>query len=698
MSEIENTELDTVAKTKFINYAMSVIKSRAIPDVRDGLKPVHRRILYTMYKDLGLVHSGRFKKSAKIVGDVIGKYHPHGDIAVYDAMVRLAQDFNMKMPLVNGQGNFGSIDDDPAAAYRYTEAKLTEFASLLIEDIDKNTVEFSPTYDESGIEPVVLPSKIPNLLINGSIGIAVGMATNIPPHNLEEVINALIYCIDNQDQFSITTKKLLSFIKGPDFPTGGNLICDNTELEKIYECGKGTLKLQCIYSSTDSKITITNIPFGVVKKNLIEEISKLIDDKEIVGLTNVADLSTTDILIELDYDNSLTSPDKIIYLLVKRTQFEKTVSFDFTCLNEFNQPKRFSLVEIIESFLKFRIETLIKSLKYELDYLSEEIHILKGFEILFNDLDRALNLIRDAGNKKEVINVLISTYELDSLQSEKIAERKLYTLSKGEILSIKQELAEKRTRSEHIELMIKNDHELKQFIKNELLLYRSKFGSSRLTKLADPIEEIEDEELLPDIINSIVMTNFGKIKKQTAVGENISLQTNDSVLQIITQNLKYKILVLTNYGRSFQLKTHILPSGKGKFYGEPIQKFLKFKDGEKLLHAISLDPEVTKELQYYKPILNDEEYEAPYPHIIGVTKMGFVVKYSIWDAIENNKYKFKLKSNDEFVFISQCHGTSKLIVTRKSKKIEIKVQDILIDQFIKRFNVSPENDVISLIP
>lgn len=686
--EPKKIELDSITKTKFINYAMSVIKSRALPDVRDGLKPVHRRIIFTMYNDLGLIHSGRFKKSAKIVGDVIGKYHPHGDIAVYDAMVRLAQDFNMKIPLVNGQGNFGSIDADPPAAYRYTEAKLTEFASLLIEDIDKNTVEFSPTYDESGIEPVVLPSKIPNLLINGSIGIAVGMATNIPSHNLDEIINALIFYIDQslkENSTTITTKKLLSFIKGPDFPTGGNLICNNIELEKIYECGKGTLKLQCEYKVIEEKIIITNIPYGIVKKDLIEQISKLIDEKEIVGLTNVADLSTKDIFIELEFDKQLTSVEKIIYVLIKRTSFEKTIGFDFTCLNEFNQPKRFSLLEILESFLRFRIEVLIKSYKYELDHLTEQIHILKGFEILFNDLDGAIKLIRSSKNKKEVVENLIKKYDLDDLQADKIAERKLYTLSSDLIIEIKEELKEKRERSEYISSIIKNDFELKNEIKNELVLYRSKFGTTRLTKLIDPVEEIEDEELLPDVINSIVITKQGKIKKQNSISENVSLQAGDALLQIITQNLKYKILVFTSLGRTFQLKTHTLSSGKGKFYGDPIQNFLKFKDGEKILHSISLDPDVTKELKFEKPILN-ENYEEPYPHIVGVSKFGYIVKYSIWDAIENKKHRFKLKNNDEFVFISQCTENSKLFIEGKVKTIEINVGNILMNQPIKKFN------------
>lgn len=681
---IEKIELDGITKKKFINYAMSVIKSRALPDIRDGLKPVHRRIIYTMYNDLDLIHSGRFKKSAKIVGDVIGKYHPHGDIAVYDAMVRLAQDFNMKITLVNGQGNFGSIDADPPAAYRYTEAKLTEFASLLIEDIDKNTVEFTPTYDESGIEPVVLPSKIPNLLINGSIGIAVGMATNIPSHNLEEVINALIFCIEQNNQ-NITTRKLLTFIKGPDFPTGGNLICNINELEKIYECGKGTLKLQCEYKTIDDKIIITNIPYGVVKKDLIEQISKLIDEKEIIGLVNCSDLSTKEIYIELEFDNKLTSVDKIIYLLTKKTSFEKTVGFDFTCLNEFNQPKRFSLLEILESFIRFRIEVLIKSYKYELDLLTEQIHILKGFEILFNDLDNAIKLIRNSKNKKEVVQNLITKYDLDDLQADKIAERKLYTLSSDLILEIKKELQEKRERSEHIIFIIKNDNEIKNEIKNELILYKTKFGSNRLTKLIDPIEEIEDEELLPDLVNSIVITKQGKIKKQTNISENLALQTGDSLLQIITQNLKYKILIFTSLGRTFQLKTHILSSGKGKFYGDPIQNFLKFKDGEKILHAISLDPDVTKELKYQKPILGNE-YEDPYPHIICVSKLGYIVKYSIWDAIENKKHKFKIKNGDEFVFISQCYESSKLLIEGKIKMIEISVNNILINQLLKKLN------------
>ncbi|MCY1006633.1 hypothetical protein OV079_13940 [Nannocystis pusilla] len=415
-------DLAEEARRKYLNYALSVITSRALPDVRDGLKPVQRRIIYTMFADLGLTHEARHRKSAKVVGDVIGKYHPHGDTAVYEAMVRLAQDWVMRAPLVDGMGNFGSIDGDSPAAYRYTEARLTKVASELLTELTRETVDFRPTYDGTGKEPITLPARFPHLLVNGSTGIAVGMATNVPPHNLGEVVRAAIALIPllppaREDEAAAEKRRkealkvALKAIKGPDFPTGGRLVATRKELAELYEEGKGSCKLQGEWKVREEDkstfIVITSVPYGIEKSALVEEIGDIIAAKKLPQLVGVQDLSTRDVCIELEVSRkSGAEPELIMAYLFKHTRLQVTVKYDFTCLvpiagADVGRPDRLGLAAILEQFLLYRQETVRRRFEYDLRKLRERIHILEGFEKIFDALDEAIKIIRRSDGRAD---------------------------------------------------------------------------------------------------------------------------------------------------------------------------------------------------------------------------------------------------------------------------------------------------------
>ncbi|MGB1015776.1 MAG: DNA gyrase/topoisomerase IV subunit A, partial [Nannocystaceae bacterium] len=599
-------DLAEQARRKYLNYALSVITSRAIPDVRDGLKPVHRRILFTMFNDLGLTFDSRHRKSAKVVGDVIGKYHPHGDMAVYDAMVRMAQDFVMREKLVDGQGNFGSIDGDSPAAYRYTEAKLTKLAAELLVELRKQTVAYRDTYDGTGREPVVLPARFPQLLVNGSTGIAVGMATSVPPHNLEEVCKAASALIDKPD---LSVRQLMRYVKGPDFPTGGQLVADKAVLARLYEKGKGSCKLQGAWkvkpapasAKTKSKSTfvvIHEVPYGVEKSALVEEIGNIILGKKLPGLVGVQDLSTEDVHVELELRGKGSDPALVMAYLLKHTRLQVSIKFDLTCLiptdnPEVCAPARLDLAAILRHFVDFRILCVRRRFEFELRKLEERIHILEGFEIIFDDLDRAIRIIRRSEGKADAAKKLIKAFAIDEIQAEAILETKLYRLAKLEINRIREELAEKRKLAKKIRGILKSPAKLRAVVKSELDELAKTYRDRRRTKIGaeDVTEDFTAESFIVEEDAVVLVTRDGWVKR----GRKINLKTTrmregDEPLALIGGSTRECLILFSNKGSAYTLRINDIPPSTG--HGIPVQKLLKFKDGERVIGAVGTDVRV----------------------------------------------------------------------------------------------------------
>jgi DNA gyrase subunit A len=690
-------DLAEEARRKYLNYALSVITARAIPDVRDGLKPVHRRIVYTMFDDLGLTHEARHRKSAKVVGDVIGKYHPHGDTAVYEAMVRLAQDFAMRMPLVDGQGNFGSIDGDSAAAYRYTEARLTRIASELLSELPKMRGEqdsaglkwFRPTYDGTGEEPVVIPARFPQLLVNGSTGIAVGMATNIPPHNLGEVIRAAVAMIEHMPPVAerkekddtkreelaglrrrAALKELVKSIKGPDFPTGGRLVATRKELAGLYEDGKGSCKLQGEWKLREEDkstfIVITSVPYGIEKSALVEEIGEIILSKKIPALVGVQDLSTRDVHVELELSRKAgTEPELVMAYLLKNTRLQVTVKFDFTCLvpvpgSEIGRPARLGLAQILEEFLSFRLLTVRQRFEYDLRKLKERIHILEGFEVVFDALDEAIRIIRKSEGKQDAASKLMKAFALDELQADAILETKLYRLAKLEIEKIREELAEKRAAAKKIEAILKSEEKLWGVIRGELEELAKNYPDPRRTRISDEdvTEEFTAESFIVAEDAIVLVTRDGWIKRQRTINlASTRMREGDEALALIGGSTRECVVLFTNKGSAYTLRIHDVPQSTG--HGTPVQQLFKFKDGERVVAAVGTDPRVMPEFGFAKPELG-EEYEEPYPHMLAVTKGGMALRFTLWPQREpsNSRGRMfgKVREGDEFIAVFKVYA------------------------------------------
>jgi DNA gyrase subunit A len=630
-------DLADEARRKYLNYALSVITARAIPDVRDGLKPVARRILFTMFHELRLVHEGRHRKSAKVVGDVIGKYHPHGDGAVYDAMVRLAQDFVMRAPLVDGHGNFGSIDGDSPAAYRYTEARLSEISSQLLEELSQDTVHFRDTFDGTGREPVVLPARFPQLLVNGGTGIAVGMATSVPPHNLGEVIRACTALIDDP---SLTVKQLLKHVKGPDFPTGGELVASRADLLAIYETGRGSFKLRGRWKQVEGKegptIVLTEVPYGVEKAALVEEIGQIIVSRKLPALVGVQDLSTREIYVELQLDRKATvDPELIMAYLFKHSRLQVSIKADFTVLvptdnPEVGAPARLDLRAILTHFLQFRVATVRKRLEYELRVLERRIHILEGFEKVFDGLDRAIKIIRASDGKADAAAKLMKEFGLDEEQVDAILETKLYRLSKLEIGKIREELADKRKKAKDLKAILKSKDKLQALVKSELEQVATRFADKRRTKIEaeDTAVEFSAESFIVEEDAVVLVTRDGWCKRQRTINlETTRMREGDEALALVGGSTRECLVVLTNMGSAYVCRINDVPPSTG--HGTPVQKLWKFKDGERVVAALSTDPRVMPEFAEKKPELG-AEYEEPYPHVLAVTRQGQSLRFSLW--------------------------------------------------------------------
>lgn len=597
---VDYVSISGETRRRYLNYALSVITSRALPDVRDGLKPVQRRILYVMYDGLRLLASGKTRKCAKICGDTTGSYHPHGDTAVYDALVRLAQDFTLRYPLVIGQGNFGSLMGLRAAASRYTEAKVSALAEQLMTELRFDTVNMRPTYDAASEEPTVLPARYPALLVNGTQGIAVGMATSMPPHNLNEVTKACVHLIENPDA---TIPQLMKFVKGPDFPLGGRIVTERADIRKAYETGKGAFKTRGEWRfDQDGRKELTNIlvvfsvPHGVTTGPLLTEIGNLIEDRKIPQLAHVNDETNEEnglrIVLEIKPG---ADPDAVMAYLYRHTSLEQNFSYNATALVPDERgnliPDVLDLKSLLQHFLDFRYETVRRRLEYQLAQLRKRIHILEGFEIIFDGLDLALKLIRASSGKKDAALKLMGTFPLDEIQTEAILELALYKISQLEIDHIRIELKDKRKQAAAIEKLLKSKTAMWKLIRTELEELAAEFGDKRRSDFgsADEIVEFDASAYIVKENTNVVVTTDGWIKRVNSMSTvaKTRVREGDSVLAVCPASTLDNVVVFSSDGVAFTLPIDQLPVSSG--YGEPIAKHARFTDGAKVVAALTTD-------------------------------------------------------------------------------------------------------------
>jgi len=586
------------ARRRYLNYAVSVITSRALPDIRDGLKPVQRRILYAMFNDEHLYPDAKYRKSATVVGTVLGRYHPHGDSAVYEAMVRMAQDFALRAPLVDGHGNFGSLDGDSAAAYRYTECRLTPIAMQLLEELRKKTVDFRDTFDGSQQEPIVLPARFPNALVNGATGIAVGMATNIPPHNLGEITDALVALIEDP---ALEVKDLLKYVKAPDFPTGGQILNNRKELRDIYETGQGAIKLRGEYKIEEGKrgqksIIVTSIPYALNKSSLIESIASVILARKLPLLLDVRDESTSDVRIVLEIKKD-ADPGMVMAYLYKHTPLQQNFNVNLTFLVPTDKPEaatpaRLDLKTALRHFLDFRFLVVTRRFAFDLAELQRRIHILEGFMKLFDGLDEAIKIIRRSEGKEDAGQKLAKRFDLDDEQVDAILELKLFKLARLEIDAIRQELIAKTKEARRIEAILKSEPRRWEIVKNELTKLREEFDDKRRSRLGgagDEPEFSEEAYIVAEDAN-IVLTRDGWLKRVRELKDpsQTRLREGDEVVAVLAGSTKENVIFFSNFGSAYVTRINDIPPSTG--YGDPVQKFFKFRDGEKVVSALSVDP------------------------------------------------------------------------------------------------------------
>ncbi|MDO8681266.1 MAG: DNA topoisomerase IV subunit A [Acidobacteriota bacterium] len=633
-----NVSLHEAAQSRYLNYALSVITSRALPDVRDGLKPVQRRILFTMWQQ-NLTADAKHRKCAKVVGDVMGNFHPHGDSAIYETLVRMAQSFSLRYPLVDGSGNFGSLDGDGAAAMRYTECRLARIADEVLQEIEQETVPFRPSYDGTKSEPIVLPSRLPNLLINGSTGIAVGMATNIPPHNLHEICAALLKLLDNPD---LTTLQLCRWVKGPDFPTGGHILNSPDELKEIYRTGSGSIRLRSTWevgasSRSDKKLYITSIPYAVNKSQLVEQIGDVVLSRKMPHLVDVRDVSTDDVRIELELKPG-ADDNLVMAYLFKHTSLQTTFAVNMTCLvptenAEAGRPERLDLKQMLWHFLHFRLEVVTNRLEHESEQLQRRIHILEGFEKVFDALDEIIKIIRKSDGKADSAEKIMTRFSLDAEQTDAILELKLYRLARLEILVIQTELGEKRKRAKQIGTLLKDEEGRWKLVRQELEEIQAKYGNPKTDPRRSIIEEAEEVEYSADAFiveedNVVIVSRDGWVKRQKEVKDlsTTRLREGDAVLSAIAGSTRATMVFFTNFGVAYTSRIVDVPASTG--YGEPVQKLFKFKDGERVVAAFSLDPRIAKKIEAKK------EGDVPPVHAVAMTSDGYALRFSLQGFVE----------------------------------------------------------------
>ena len=631
--------LHEAAQARYLNYALSVITSRALPDVRDGLKPVQRRILYTMWQQ-GLTADARYRKCAKVVGDVMGSFHPHGDAAIYETLVRMAQSFSLRYPVIDGSGNFGSLDGDSAAAMRYTECRLARLSDELLREIDQDTVVFRPNYDGTRTEPVVLPSRLPTLLVNGASGIAVGMATSIPPHNLAEVCTALLKLLANPD---LSSAQLCRYVKGPDFPTGGQILNTAEELKDIYRTGAGSIRLRGTWEEGPTTratrtVYITSVPYAVNKAQLVERIADIVVARKLPPLVDVKDLSTEDVRIALELRRDADVRMVMAYLC-RHTPLQTSVLVNLTCLiptenAEVGRPERLDLKAVLWHFLHFRLEVVTRRLEHEQAALRRRINVLEGFAKVFDALDEILRIIRQSDGKQDAAEKIGKRFELDAEQVDAILELKLYRLARLEIQIIRDELEEKRRRVRQIGSLLKDETGRWRLVAAEIGEVQKTYGDPRTDARRTLIEASADEaEYSPDdfIIEEdsvAIVSRDGWVKRQKEIRDIAStrLREGDAVLAVLPGSTRASAVFLTNFGVAYTCRLVDVPASTG--YGEPIQRLFKFKDGEKVVAAFSLDARVTPGIE---PV---GESDVPAAHAVAVTSDGYSLRFGLHGFVE----------------------------------------------------------------
>ena len=681
---IQPVNLSQETRRRYLNYALSVITARALPDVRDGLKPVQRRILYTMYHDLHLYFDERPRKCSKIVGDVIGNYHPHETEAAYDALVRMAQPWVLRVPLVVGQGNFGSVDGDAPAAHRYTEAKLAALSDRLMSELRQRTVDMRPNYDNSQQEPAVLPAQFPNLLVNGSSGIAVGLATNIPPHNLGDVINAAVHLIDNPDA---STAHLLDKLKGPDFPLGGKVVTDRRTLRKIYEEGQGSIKVQAEWKtetySKREQIIITSIPYNVNKGNLEQAIGDIINARQVpqlIALTNESN-EKEGLRIALDIKPG-TDPELVMAYLYKHTALQENFAYNLTALvpedDGKTKPERLGLKEILRYFLDFRFATVRRRFEYDLEQLRKRIHILQGFKIIFNALDKAIKLIRESQGKPDAAEKLMKAFKLDEIQAEAILDAQLYKIAQMEIRKILDELREKKAEAERIEAILASKRKLWGVVKQELAEVGEKFGDRRRTRIASSEDELDfdPEAYIIKENTNVVLTRDGWIKRvgRLASVEGTRVREGDEVIAVAPGNTLDHVIFFADDGTAYTMRMNEVPASSG--YGEPMSKFFRLADQVKMLNAVTTDERFTP------PEEKPKNGEPGAPYLLVVTAQGQTLRTPLAPfraaSTKVGRRYVRLNDGDRAVMATVLRGDEETIylASAEGHLIHFKVDDI----------------------
>lgn len=674
---IEAREITTELRESYLDYAMSVIVSRALPDVRDGLKPVQRRILWAMW-DIGLTHNAKLRKSANVVGEVLGKYHPHGDSSVYDALARMAQDFSLRYPLITGQGNWGSIDGDAAAAMRYTEAKLAKISEELLSDIEKDTVEWVPNYDSSRKEPAFLPAKLPHLLLNGTVGIAVGMATSIPPHNLSEIVDAIAYLIEHPDA---TVKDLMKFVLGPDFPTGG-VIFDKRAIETAYATGRGPVTMRGIAQIEEKKnghqIIVTEIPYQVNKSTLITRIAELATEKKIEGIRDLRDESDRDgIRIVIDLKND-AAPQKILNRLYQYTELQKNFSFNMLALQDGIQPQILSLKDILSAYIDHRKIMVRKRTEFDLKKAEERAHILEGLSKALDEIDKVIQTIKKSKNREDAHVNLVKKFKFSDVQASAILEMRLQTLAALEREKIDGELKEKKALIKELQLILKSPKKMSDIIVRELGEMKKTFGDDRRTKIIPGgLTEFREEDLIPDEETMVVMTRDGYIKQlppaqfksQKRGGKGLigfELKDEDAIEQFMTAATHDNILFFSEKGKVFQTKVYEIPAASRTSRGKSVHNYLEIPGNERIVAMVAYSA--------------DEKKKETNNFLVMATKDGVMKRTAVTDFKNVRRtgiVALTLKAGDALSWVKTSSGNDEFIIsTEQGQAIRFKEKDV----------------------
>jgi len=674
----ETTDLRGAAEERYLNYALSVITARALPDVRDGLKPVQRRILYAMYHNLRLTAGTRPRKSAAVVGEVLGKYHPHGDQAAYEAMVRMAQPFALRYPLVHGEGNFGSVDGDGAAAMRYTEARLTAVAGEMLADLGKETVVFRPNYDATIDEPGVLPAAVPQLLMNGSTGIAVGMATNIPPHNLREIVAALVAMIETP---AIEVRGLLKHIKGPDFPTGGQILNSKAEIRSIYETGQGAIRLRGTYTVERlprgrRQIVLTSVPYMVNKAELVEHIGAEVMARKLPLVLDVRDESTDDVRVVLELKPE-AEPEPVMAYVYKHTALQTNFNVNLTCLlpteSGVGQPARVDLRDLCRHFLDFRMDVVTHRLEFERRKLEDRLHILAALVLIYDDLDTAIRIIRRAKSRQDAADGLMKRFRLDQRQADAILEIRLYQLAQLEIAKIREEQAEKQKRLKEIVRLLKSPKARWGLIRDELAGIAKTYGDARRTAVGGGEElEYDPEAYIVHEETVVILSRDGWIRRVREVKDrsSVRLREGDAVRDLLVGSTRDRLALFASQGSMYVIRVADVPATTG--YGEPVQSLLRLKDGEHVTMAYLLGD--TEDAQVELPGLG-ATVDAGL--LVATAKgYGFRMSPDLGETTRSGRKYARVAAGDAVVSVTPVAGTETVLATAKGRMLRFPLADV----------------------